>query len=78
MTNADWEFNCWTGNSIYRIEKKEARIVRMAGREPHLYRAEWWGDYSLEYPKRGPWRGNLEQAKKDVKALERAQKGYLK
>ena len=64
----DWKFNCWTGDSTLRIDEN-TRIVRVGQKQPYLYRAEYWGDYSLEYPRRGPCRKSLPQARQDCRAL---------
>jgi hypothetical protein len=37
----------------------------MAGTAPFLYRMEEWGDYSLAFPKYGPWQKTLAAALKD-------------
>jgi len=57
-----WTFNCWTGNYLLKVSTTR-RICRMAG--GGLYRMEEWGDYSLAFPKYGPWRKTLTQAQKD-------------
>jgi hypothetical protein len=44
----------------------------MGSEAPYLYRAEFWGDYSLDYPKRAGWVKTLDQAKKDLKKLGKA------
>lgn len=68
-TKMNWEFNAMTGNSIGWVSDN-CRIVRLRGM-PYLYVAEYWGDYSLDYPKRGPVRKTLGQAKEDLKRMER-------
>jgi len=66
-TSEKWEHNAQTGNSILKISSNE-RIIRDTHRPP-LYKAEFWGDYSLDYPISGGWRGTLQQAKDDLKRL---------
>lgn len=61
-----WKRNVWTGSDILDVEPA-VRITRNG-----LYRAEFWGDYSLAFPKYGPWRKTLQQAKKDVPALRQS------
>lgn len=66
----DRQYNIWTGRGILDIDDN-ARIVRQpfVGQRP-LYSAEYWGDYSLEYPVRGQWRETLRAAKSDLAALK--------
>jgi hypothetical protein len=59
----DWELNASTGNYILRLTPNTS-VIRMAG--GGLYSGEYWGDYSLRYPKKGPWRKTLKQAKQDI------------
>lgn len=61
----DWKRNIWTGNDILNVSPNE-RIIR-AGT---MYRAEFWGDYSLDFPKKGDWRNSLGKAKADLPALK--------
>lgn len=64
-----WQFNASAGVHILRVSRNE-RIVRHQG--GRLYTAEFWGDYSLAYPVRGPCRATLQQAKRDLSNLRNA------
>ena len=67
-----WERNNWTGEDVARLSSNE-RIVRMpplAGKAD-MYQAEFWGDFSLHYPKHGPWRKTLQAALSDLQKLVR-------
>lgn len=63
----NWEHNASTGNYILRVGPN-TRVVRIQG--GGLYRVEYWGDYSLRFPIRGPWRKTLRSALADRKAVE--------
>ena len=65
-----WDFNIWTGNSIANVSDN-GRIMRLAGKAPYLYKAEFWGDYSFRYPVRGPWRKSLPKAKEDLSKMSK-------
>ena len=45
----DWEFNAATGSHIAQVDDN-TRIIRSGQPDAYLYRAEFWGDYSLRYP----------------------------
>lgn len=64
----EWKFNCWTGDHTANVSKN-MRIVRMGSEEPYLYSAEYWGDYSLKYPIKGPWQKSPVAALKEVQPL---------
>lgn len=64
-------FNASTGDTVHDVNGSEAvRIVQSAGRLP-IYHAEAWGDYSLAFPIRAPWRDTIEAATRDVARLRR-------
>ncbi len=68
----NWEHNASTGNDILRVGKNK-RIIRVpSGPGQYMYKAEYWGDYSLKYPVKGVLRGALAQAKKDLPKLAKA------
>lgn len=60
---AAWERNIWTGNDILRVSDSR-RIIRCGSASP-LYRMEEWGNHSLDFPRLGPWRKSLADAKRD-------------
>lgn len=61
-----WEHNASTGTQTMRVTAT-GRVVRQPFKGgTFLYRAEQWGDYSLEYPKKGPWEKTLAGAKKTM------------
>ena len=66
-----WEKNCSTGDYIARVSKTR-RIIRIGHSIPSpegitfLYHAEEWGDYSLDYPIKGPWERSPEKALKEL------------
>lgn len=66
-----WQRNIWTGRDTLDVAHN-ARVVRQpfAGSAP-LYKAEFWGDYSLDYPVSGEWRKTLQSAKADAARLAR-------
>jgi hypothetical protein len=68
----EWERNIWTGHDIARLSKNE-RVVRTTFRNPtsYLYFAEFWGDFSLKYPLRGPYRKTLQQTRADLARIKR-------
>lgn len=72
MSKADWQRNVWTGTDSLDVAPN-ARIIRQpfANAAP-LYRAEFWGDYSLNYPVKAGWRKSLAHAKADAARLARA------
>lgn len=55
----EWKLNIWTGDHTLALNEN-TRIVRMRG--GGLYCKEFWGDYSLDYPRRGPWCRSLQKA----------------
>ena len=64
-----WEHNIWTGIDLLDVTGN-GRIARQKYiRSPPLYRAEFWGDFSLSFPQHGPWRNSLQTAKKDLAQL---------
>lgn len=67
-----WERNVWTGTDKLRVGENE-RVMRQGFYNPRsfLYYAEFWGDYSLKYPLRGPWRKTLQAAKRDLAKLRK-------
>jgi hypothetical protein len=71
-----WELNIWTGRHLLNISRNK-RIVRQGFHNPtsFLYSAEFWGDFSLAFPVRGPWRKTLPQAKHDFSRLEKQSRG---
>jgi len=71
----NWEYNCWSGNSHLRVSDNE-RIKRVPVRKgtAYLYYAEYWGDYSLDFPVMGRGRDTLAQAKRDLKTLKQKTK----
>lgn len=71
-TESSWERNIWTGTDKLRVNKNE-RVIRQGFCNPRsfLYHAEFWGDFSLKYPTRGPWRKSLRAAQKDIVKLQK-------
>lgn len=69
----EWKWNIWTGQDLGRVTDN-GRIIRQKYYNPisYLYRAEFWGDYSLERPTYGPWRKTLKAALRDLRDLEEA------
>ena len=65
-----WAKNPWTGDCLLSCGPAR-RILRTGTEGSYLYRAEYWGDYSLTYPVYGRWRASLSAAKKDLEALEK-------
>lgn len=63
-----WDFNASTGNNYLRI-LDNGRIVRMGSKPPYLYKAEFWGDYSLKFPENGAWRETLQRARADLRRI---------
>jgi hypothetical protein len=45
----DWRFNASTGSSIANIDRV-TRLVRTGRDGKFLYRAEYWGDHSFDFP----------------------------
>ena len=70
MAAAKWEHNCWTGHDILRVSKNERVIRQPFGAGKFLYQAEFWGDYSLDYPKEGTWQKSLPKARAELKHLK--------
>ncbi len=71
MSTIEWEYNASTGHDISRVTKN-GRILRMRFNDgSFLYWAEFWGDYSLQYPKRGSNRESYEGARKDLIKIEK-------
>jgi hypothetical protein len=68
MTEAyEWKLNASTGNFIARVSSN-VRLVRVGRIAPFLYRAENWGDYSLEFPVCSPWCSSPKAALKALNA----------
>lgn len=63
----EWEHNASTGDDYLRVSANE-RIVRMAG--GGLYVAEFWGDYSLRYPRRSGCCASLKAATAELAVLK--------
>lgn len=63
----EWEHNVSTGNDHLRVSANE-RIVRIAG--GGLYVAEFWGDYSLRFPRRSGCRTTLKAAMAELAVLK--------
>ena len=65
-----WEHNVWTGEDILRLSDNE-RIIRQKFNDgSFLYRAEFWGDFSLLYPIKGSMKETLKSAKEDLVGLK--------
>lgn len=45
----DWKFNASTGDSIATLDRV-TRIKRSGRDGKFLYRAEYWGDHSFDFP----------------------------
>ena len=67
-----WERNVWTGMDKLRVSENE-RVLRQEFHNPRsfLYYAEFWGDFSLGFPVRGPWRKTLAASKRDLAKLRK-------
>ena len=65
-----WDKNPWTGDCSLSCGKAQ-RIQRIGSEGSYLYRAQFWGDYSLAHPVYGRWRASLSAAKKDLKILKK-------
>lgn len=69
----DWNFNASTGSSIAQLNPV-TRLVRSGRDGKFLYRAEYWGDYSRDFPIGSnalTASKALEDLKKDVAKLKR-------
>jgi hypothetical protein len=66
-----WERNIWTGNDILRATSNGSIIRYGDVKQPYLYRAVYWGDYSLAFPVVGLLRPTLDAAKRDLATLEK-------
>jgi hypothetical protein len=71
MTRAEWAHNASTGHDILRISGNERVIRTSHARGVYTYVAEFWGDYSLRYPIKGPHRATLPKAKRDLSDLRK-------
>lgn len=69
-----WERNIWTGRDTLDISPNSRIIRQPYSNDRPLYRAEFWGDYSLQYPLFGVWRNSLGQAKSDLTDLQKIEK----
>lgn len=67
----EWARNIWTGNDIADVSANE-RIIRTRFNDgSYLYHAEFWGDHSLGFPRRGAWRRSLGAARRDLSRLRK-------
>lgn len=69
----NWDFNASTGSSIAQLNPA-TRLVRSGRDGKFLYRAEYWGDHSLDFPIGSnalTASAALEDLKKDVAKLKR-------
>lgn len=62
-----WQRNIWTGDDILNLDDK-SRVIRSG---KHLYRVEYWGDYSLKYPIKGPFESTLKGALSHLDSLKK-------
>lgn len=63
-------FNCWTGTTTTDIDSNSRVVTDGPNTDGQLFRAEYWGDYSLAFPKRGPWRKSKADAARDIARLK--------
>jgi hypothetical protein len=63
-----WQLNASTGCHLLNVISN-GRVIRQRHGQSYLYRADYWGDYSLDFPVAGVWRGSLGEAKRDLSRL---------
>lgn len=67
----DWRFNASTGASIADLNRNTRLVTDGPNPVGRLYRCEFWGDYSLKYPIKGPWSKSVPKAIASCAALKK-------
>lgn len=67
MSHRKWDLNASTGHYILRVAR-DARVLRMSDSDA-LFKGEYWGDHSFDFPVSEGWTSSLDEALRSIRRL---------